>query len=1072
MGSPAASAAAGPVWAEGPVWNIVSTPSPTIFQPGEHGDLIVVSATNIGGAASDGAAVTVSASLPAGLTVEQIVGTDAYRDPRSTVASGNDLVCVSTPVLACTDSRPIDPGDTLIVKIEVAVEAGLPAASLTSDAEVSGGGAQDASTTSAIALGSTGPGSTAPAFGIARRSFFAATSSDQAGAHANVTTGFTLNTVSPEGGGVFAKPVATPRDVSLELPPGLAGDVTGIPRCTMAQVANSSNCPSDTRVGTATVTIAVGDRETVVVPVFNIVPYPGEPIALAFDALAFTARFDASVLSDGDYAVRMSAQDLTEASPALAASMTIWGVPADHSGPGEDETYSESGGSSFGGPSPGQTRLALMTNPQRCAEPLIAHVATDAWEKPGVLATESASMGELDGCERLSFEPTFSMLPDTTVAGAPAGYTLDLKLAQDTSPDGLATPTFRQLRVALPVGTVISPSAGTGLRSCSDAQFLGPDGAQQEPATPAQCPAEAQIGTLQIESPALEEPLTGKVYLGEPLCGAGGTCSPEDAEGGRMVRLFAQASDEGEDNLIVKVQGAASINQQTGQIVVTFEEAPQLPSSEFKLDLDGGQRALLANSRTCGPTTTTAAFTPWSAPLTPISASSFDSEIDEGCVAPEFSPTFLAGTTDAEAGAFSPLTLSFGRSDADEYLSRLQVRLPPGLLGALSTVPPCGEPQASDGTCAVESLIGHVQALVGPGTEPYLIGGGQLFLTDGYDGSPFGLSIVLPADAGPFALAGTTGHGTVVVRAAIDVDPNTAAVTITSDPFPTALDGIPLQVREVSATIDRPGFMFNPTSCDRAAIGGTLTSAEGATAAVSSPFQVANCAALAFKPQFKASTSGRTSSTNGASLDLKLSFPGGGAPGDRANLAKIKIDLPKQLPSRLTTLHKACPARVFAANPATCPPGSLIGIVRADTPLLASQLTGPVYFVSNGGEAFPNVALVLQGDGVRMNLIGDTYVSTHSITSTTFRQIPDVPISSFELYLPQGPTSALGSFGDLCTSRLTMPTSLVSQDGRTISQSTAVTVTGCRAKAAPKKRSKKSRRKAIRATHKGKGKAR
>ena len=88
-----------------------------------------------------------------------------------------------------------------------------------------------------------------------------------------------------------------------------------------------------------------------------------------------------------------------------------------------------------------------------------------------------------------------------------------------------------------------------------------------------------------------------------------------------------------------------------------------------------------------------------------------------------------------------------------------------------------------------------------------------MFLTEGYKGAPFGLSIVVPAKAGPFTLTGTNGAGSVVVRAAINIDPHTAALTITSDPLPTALDGIPLQLKVVNVTIDRPGFTFNPTSC-------------------------------------------------------------------------------------------------------------------------------------------------------------------------------------------------------------------------------------------------------------------
>jgi hypothetical protein len=258
--------------------------------------------------------------------------------------------------------------------------------------------------------------------------------------------------------------------------------------------------------------------------------------------------------------------------------------------------------------------------------------------------------------------------------------------------------------------------------------------------------------------------------------------------------------------------------------------------------------------------------------------------------------------------------------------------------------------------------------------------------------------------------------------------------------LPTALDGIPLQLKVVNVTIDRPGFTFNPTSCAKTAITGTLSSKESGGAHVSSPFQATNCAGLGFKPQFKVSTSGKTSKANGASLDAKVIYPTG---AKYANIGKVKVDLPKQLPSRLTTLQKACLAAVFNANPANCPAASVVGIARANTPILPVPLSGPVYFVSNGGEAFPNLEVVLQGYGVRVDLVGDTFISRQGITSSTFKQVPDVPISSFELYLPEGPHSALAANGNLCTSKLAMPTAFTAQNGAEIHETTPISVTGC-----------------------------
>ncbi len=148
---------------------------------------------------------------------------------------------------------------------------------------------------------------------------------------------------------------------------------------------------------------------------------------------------------------------------------------------------------------------------------------------------------------------------------------------------------------------------------------------------------------------------------------------------------------------------------------------------------------------------------------------------------------------------------------------------------------------------------------------------GQVFFTGPYKGAPFGLSIVVPAAAGPFNL------GTVVVRAAVNVDPHTAQITVASDPLPTILQGIPLRIKRVNVTIDRPGFMFNPTNCEPLdGRRGRSRALRERRAAVSSHFQAANCATLPFKPSFKVSTQANTSKKQGASLDREGRLPARG----------------------------------------------------------------------------------------------------------------------------------------------------------------------------------------------------
>jgi hypothetical protein len=1053
---------------------------------GQYIPQLVVTATNVGGASTDGSTITMNDVLPTvtGLTATGIEGWDAYHSgfvffPGT---ASSPMSCLAPPTLTCTYAGKVDPGDILVMTINLAAEPSAPVGTSANHASVEGGGALEASTTDPVDLSSVPAG-----FGPDPSSVFVEPSTTQAGAHANVTTAFTLNTKEAH------EAVGNVKDVHADLPPGLVGNTVGLPRCVDSKIIEELEhpevCPTDTVVGMAVVTLAQAgangrSSQTIVAPVFNIAPAPGEPAAFAFNAFFFPVRLDTSVLSNGNYGVRVSVAGISQAAVTLSSWVTIWGVPADHNGPGGDLSFynvvAEKG--SFGGPNPGQTRVPLLSDPQQCG-PLLGEISADSWASPGVFASSGpVAMEPMTGCEQLSLESSFSMLPDTLQAGVPAGYVFDLNVPQHNDPEGLASPDVKDVRLMLPAGVVVNPSAATGLKACSDAQFFGPSRGKQEPASLGECPREAQIGKVRVKSPALEEALEGQVYLAEPECNP---CTPEDAQDGKMIRLFLQVVSEGEGGIVVKLAGKGSIDQQTGQITTTFENNPQLPFDSLKLELGGGPRATLANPRKCGSVASNLDLTPWSAPFTPDSTPSYGFEINQNCFGPQFNPSFVAGLTNLQAGEYGPFTLAFGRSDQDQFIGGLELKTPPGLLGSLAHVPLCPEPQASQGTCGPQSLIGHTQVLTGPGADPFLVSGGQVFLTEGYKGAPFGLSIVVPAVAGPYTLAGTTGHGTVVVRAQILIDPNTAALTVKSDPLPSVLDGIPLQLKVVNVTIDRPEFMFGPTNCSKLQITGTLASTEGTSAPAASPFQVTNCASLRFKPKFTVSTSGRTSKENGASLNVKLTYPNE-PQGAEANIHSVKVDLPKQLPSRLTTLQKACTAVQFEANPAGCPAASIVGHAKATTPLLPVPVEGPAYFVSHGGEAFPSLILVLQGYGVTVDLVGTTFISKAGITSSTFKTVPDVPVGSFELTLPQGRFSALTANGNLCrptkivtvrkrvprrvhgrvvhvlrpvkrmvAQPLVMPTGFVAQNGAQFTQMTKIAVTGCTTNVQKKRKSAK-----------------
>jgi hypothetical protein len=842
------------------------------------------------------------------------------------------------------------------------------------------------------------------------------------------------------------------KDVTFELPPGFVGNPNATPKCSFPDF-NKNRCPDDTAVGKTTTYLSETAAEglTVTSPVYNIESSPGLAAEFGYRVQGIAPiLLDVSVRTGGDYGITVRTSNLIQYLPIYGSQVTIWGVPADPShdplrgkclGKGEHgvelgEEVPGSSEESLGDCPVSVPVQPLLTNPTSCGIPRSATINADSWLAPGSFVSRTVSMPVLTGCEKLDFSPSIVVSPDGTAGSTPTGLNVDLHIPQEstTNPVGLGEADVKNTRVSLPAGVQLSPSAADGLLACSPAQI-----ALHSPEPPT-CPDASKVGTVEIKTPLLPTPLTGSVYL----------ASQNDNPFGSLIALYIVAENS-EYGVLVKVAGQVTPDSVTGQLVTTFQETPPLPFSDLKLSFFGTARAPLSTPALCGTYTTETSIEPWSGTSAVSPSSKFQITSGPGgspCANPlPFAPGFQAGSTNLQAGAFTPFTLTMTRPDADQTLSRIEMQMPPGLLGTLSNVKLCGEPQASQGTCGEDSLIGHTVVSAGLGNDPYTVTGGKVYITTGYKGAAYGLSIVNPAKAGPFDL------GTVVVRAAINVDPHTAALHIVSDPLPTILDGIPLQIQHVNVTVDRDKFTFNPTDCNKMQIVATLSSTEGTSSQVATPFQVTNCATLAFKPKFAVSTSGKTSRASGASLRVKLTYPA--SPYD-ANIAKVKVDLPKQLPSRLTTLQKACPAATFEANPAACPQASIVGHAHATTPVLPVGLEGPAYFVSHGGEEFPQLIIVLQGYGTTVDLVGSTFINSKTnVTSSTFKQVPDVPVGTFELDLPQGKYSALAANGNLCASKLKMPTSFVGQNGAEQHQTTPIAVTGC----AKHKKTRKHRKK-------------
>jgi hypothetical protein len=1047
-----------PAMATAPWWHLNGEAQPSNLAPDEQGKVFVV-ASNLGAQPINGGTeqVTITDKLPAGLVA---TGVEPYG------VNGVPVECSIAATVTCTFTGVLNPYERLAVPVNVKVtEPRGTATTLLQEMSVQGGGAVKVSARIPVSISEQ-----STPFGVNYE--LGAFSQDgspatQAGAHPfQLTTTLALNEKAER------QPVALPKDLSFRLPAGLIGDPNAVAQCTMTDfvslVEETNLCPVSSVVGVATVTAnepKYFHEFSKTVPVFNLVPSQGEPARFGFVVIGkVPIVIDTSVRTGQNYEVVASVKNATETAGLVSSQVTLWGVPGD---PLHDNArgWECVAGGAFGKqvkkPCPAASDLPqqpFLTMPTSCpanplSEPLLSTMEMDSWAQPGsYLSAEYVWMDvegkglSTEGCSQLPFTPQIYVTPEEHTTSTPSGVTVDVKVPQRTTLEaqGLAEATVRDTTVTLPQGVELSPSAANGLEACSEQQvgFLGLNRkTQSDEFTPdkAQCPDAAKVGTVHIKTPLLSHELEGALYLATPAPNGEGAKNPFNS----LVALYLVAEDP-ETGVRVKLAGEGHIDESSLQVSTSFRNTPQVPFEELRLVLFGGPRASVSTPPICGSYATNAAFTPWSGTgQVNVSSSAEEFAIDAGaggCTSPlAFSPGFVAGSENQAAGQFTSFSLELSRPDGDQALSAISMHLPSGIAAMLSSVSLCAEPQASQGTCPASSEVGQAIESAGLGAEPYTVTGGRVYITGPYHGAPFGLSIITPAVAGPFNL------GTVIVRSRLYIDPNDASVTIVSDPLPTELGGIPLQLKRVLVRVDRPNFEFNPTNCAQMRVDSTITGDQGASAAVSSPFAVAGCSSLPFRPKLTASTKGQASKANGANFDVKVESKGLG----QANIAKVRLQLPKALPARLTTLQKACTEGAFARNPASCPEGSVIGLATIHTPVLSSPLSGPAYLVSHGGAAFPDVEFVLQGEGITLVLDGKTQISKQ-ITYSKFESAPDAPFTTFETVLPAGPHSALttnlpekANF-NLCKSSLAMPTEIVGQTGAVLKQSTKVALQGCK----------------------------
>jgi hypothetical protein len=778
--------------------------------------------------------------------------------------------------------------------------------------------------------------------------------------------------------------------LSTTLPAGMLADLTGVTLCAEPAAAQGS-CPAASQIGTVAVTAGTGPSPLGLTGTVSLTgPYEGRPFGLSIAVPAVAGPYElGTVVVRAAVAVDTVGGRVTITAAALPT--IVGGVPL------RLRTIHLV-----------IDRAGFLLNPTDCTTTAI----TGSLGSTSAAVAPYSSAVQMTACSSLGFSPTLTFTPTTTERDAATGLAVDLKLPSGSSDLASAV-------VQLPPGLTLNPAVATGLQACTDLQLaIGTVSAVA-------CPMASRLGTVEIDTPLLPGPMSGSLYLGAPLS--------LDPASGQEYRLFLDA-ESAAYGLSVRLAGQITADPASGRLTVTFPSTPPIPFTDLELDLAGGPRAALANPPGCGPVGFASKLDPITgSAATPAGGFTIDRDGSGGACPPSapFAPTAVASAVPSTAGAASAFTLDVTRPGGQQYLAGLQTVLPPGLVGRIAAFAECPDGAAGSGGCPASSRVGSALVGVGAGPSPLQLPG-TVYLTGPYEGAPFGLSVAIPAEAvGPF------DFGTVVVRARILIDERTARVSVVSDPLPTIVGGAPLRLQTLAITTS-PAFTVNPTSCVPANVETRLSSTAGTIAVEPAPFTASGCDTLAFAPSMSATTSAQASRAAGAPLQIDLAYPSGGG----ANLASVAATVPSQLPVRQGTLKQACPEATFAAAPAACPPGARVGSATVLTPLLAQPLSGPAYLVSHAGAAFPDLDLIVEGDGLRLALRGRSDVRSGVIT-TTFAELPDVPLSRFTLTLPMGPYSALGAGGALCGEALSMSTVLVGQNGARLARQVPVAVSGC-----------------------------
>ncbi|HXS47896.1 MAG TPA: hypothetical protein VN756_10590 [Solirubrobacterales bacterium] len=825
-------------------------------------------------------------------------------------------------------------------------------------------------------------------------------------------TDFTLNTLPNPGAEGF--PDKFVKEIVVDTPEGLGVNPEATPvKCTVAQLSAvpAPTCPPASLVGFNYLTVAAQappcvepgpvpcENLRVKLPVYNLVSFDGVPSMVGFPTSApGEPTIIVGDLDPKDQHVRFTisnihAPDGTPSHPPIIGSRLVFNG---NFTPGFSENY--------------------LTMPSNCAGGQTSLLHVKSQEGAEAAASYTTKVGA-SGCDSVPFK----MGLGATSSGAtdsPEPSTVDVQMPDQLKPlQPVANSHLLTAKVTLPEGAGLNPSLANGLTPCTDAQYKkGTD-------DPVECPESSKIGTVEVETKALDQPLGGNVYVAEP--------TSQVPSSGDQFRVFIHAFND-RYGVNVRLVGHVFPNLQTGQLTVVVPENPQAPFNSFKVHVNGGPRGALTTPDTCGPHTTTGRFTPWSRPteeVPPATNPQFTlTSAPGGGPCPKtlgdrpFNLTYTAGTQQSKAGAYSPFKLHITRPDGAQEIRKVEATLPPGMVAKLKGVEYCpqasidaagaqsGASELARPSCPSNSHVGMVDIAAGSGSAPFNTKG-NVYLAGPYKGAPISMVFVTPAVAGPYDL------GTVVIRAALYVDPETAEVHAISDTIPYIFGGVKLDIRSIDVSVNRKNFTLNPTTCReqfsvRSSIfGGGGNPADEASwfaTSPSSPFRATECRKLKFKPSFFARILGGENQTH-RTANPKFRATLEARKGD-ANVRRAAFILPRATILDQAHIRTVCTRVQLAAN--ACPKKSIYGNAKATSPLLDGKLKGPVYLTSSDNE-LPDLLVDLRGQ-VNVRLRG-VISSEHGRLKTVFSNTPDVAVKKFVLTMKGGNRGLLVNSRDLCS---------------------------------------------------------